>query len=343
MFKNYFMLFGHGDNAYQFNYSIKSNFSSNVYYKGTNAKLISFLKERVFLIEKYPEVVAESLSKILAQKYNLSSKNILVTNGATEAFYLIASLQLNALSEIFIPSFAEYEDACTQFNHTTIFTKNTLLKSTYKTKASYLWICNPNNPDGKVIQKETLSTLIKNNSKATIVLDESYKDFILEKESLVQNISQHKNLILVHSLTKKYAIPGLRLGYVIASEEIIAKLKQKKQPWSVNSLAIEAGNFLLENNIPFSIKKALILSKKLQENLSKIKGVTVVPSDTSYFLIQTNKKAHEAVAYLVKEHGILLRNASNFRGLNNYYLRISAQSKTENDKLVKALSKWMNI
>ena len=337
------MLHGHGDNAYLYQNKITANFSSNVYFKGPSVELIGHLKSKLDKIGNYPEVASESLSAQIAQLHGLTTENIVVTNGATEAFYLLALLFRKAYSEIFIPSFAEYEDACNLHNHTITLINNEQLTSNYRSNAKIIWICNPNNPDGKIMKKDDLEKFINLNSNCQIIVDEAYINFTLENVSLIDKIEKLKNLIIVRSLTKKYAIPGLRLGYIAAAKEIIQKLMQLKEPWSVNSLAIEAGKFLLDKSEhSFDVKELIKLSQGFQKELSKIGGIEVIPSKTSYFLVKLNKSATETTDYLAKKHGLLVRNASNFRGLDDTYIRICAQPEEQNIQLIKALELWMN-
>lgn len=336
------MLKGHGDNAYQYNNKIIANFSSNVYFKGPSEDLLEHLKKSVNKIGNYPEVASESLSKEIAKLHSLKPENILVTNGATEAFYLIALLYRRMRSEIFVPSFAEYEDACKLNEHIIKFTNNKQFTGNYKSVAQLLWLCNPNNPDGKIISKEELEYLSKRNN-CQIIIDEAYTDFTTKDLSLISKIETLKNIIIVRSLTKKYAIPGLRLGYIVATEDTIEKLMQLKEPWSVNSIAIEAGKFLLKHNsADFDASGLINLSKSLQQNLSKINGIKITPSETSYFLVKLNKSATETTDYLVNNYGLLVRNALNFKGLDDTYIRISTQSENQNNLLIKALELWMN-
>lgn len=337
------MLKGHGDNAYQYDNEIIANFSSNVYFKGPSNALLEHLKNSVNKIGNYPEVASESLSAEIAELHGLQPENILVTNGATEAFYLIALLFRRMHSEIFVPSFAEYEDACKLHEHSIKFTNNKQLTGNYKSDALLLWLCNPNNPDGKIISKEELIELSKRNN-CQIVIDEAYTDFTTKDLSLINQIEAFQNIIIVRSLTKKHVIPGLRLGYIAASKNTILQLMQLKEPWSVNSLAIEAGKFLIRQNpTHFDINELVSLSKNLQQEISKIIGIEVLPSDTSYFLAKLCKSATETTEFLANEYGFLVRNASNFRGLDDTYIRISTQSENQNNLLIKALELWMNL
>jgi threonine-phosphate decarboxylase len=338
------MLHGHGDNTYQFQKKILSNFSSNVYFKGPSNNLIKHLQKKTDLICNYPEVLPEKLTNKIAKIHQLNPENILVTNGATEAIYQLALLFKNTTSDIFVPSFAEYSDACGLYNHTINHLNNSKLDKEYITKSAQVWLCNPNNPDGKILEIEKINRLISQNKNTIFIIDEAYSDFTLKNISVIDKIEEWKNLIVIRSLTKKYAIPGLRLGYIAASKKIISKLKKIKQPWSVNSLAIEAGNFILDKKTSsFDLNELINLSKSFQNKLSEIEEIQVIPSETSFFLVKLSKPAKETTEYLVNKHGMLVRNASNFRGLNKNYIRLSTQSENENIELVNALKQWTNL
>ncbi len=150
------------------------------------------------------------------------------------------------------------------------------------------------------------------------------------------------NVILIDSFTKRYAVPGLRLGYMVANENIINKITKLKPPWSVNQLAIETGKFLLGNDeiLPLNLDKILENTMYLQSELCKIPNVNVYPSDTHFFLCKfRNIKAKKLKQKLIENHGILIRNADNFHGLDEYFIRIATQNKTDNLLLRDAILK----
>ena len=144
-------------------------------------------------------------------------------------------------------------------------------------------------------------------------------------------------------MTKKYAIPGLRLGYFTAHTDWVRAISKHRMPWSVNALAVEAGKFLLTQSPgSLDIDGYLKESVRLQNTLKQIAGLTVFPSKTHFFLCRLcNKTALELKQWLIENHGILIRDASNFRGLDNRFFRIATQSPDENDALVKAISEWI--
>jgi threonine-phosphate decarboxylase len=340
------MLKGHGSDIHSYNSPIIADFSSNVWYEGMPKGLSNHLSEKIQNIIHYPSPDADKLSKKIAHLHGIDNNNVLVTNGATEAFYLLAQLYFGVKSYIVYPSFAEYEDACKIFNHSLNFIPNTEFESTIKfNKDSIVWLGNPNNPDGKILSVSSIEDFCKNNPEIHFIIDEAYVELSDKCETSIQLVLEYENLIIVRSLTKSFTIPGIRLGYVAASSKIIEKLKTIKMPWSVNSLAIEAGDFILNDYYNLLPKKNIVTteSKKLQNELSKFSELEIIPSDCNYFLASLkNGIASELKQYLIEEYNFLIRDASNFRGLNNSHFRIAAQKPEFNTMLVDAIKQWLN-
>ncbi|MEM6540902.1 MAG: aminotransferase class I/II-fold pyridoxal phosphate-dependent enzyme, partial [Bacteroidota bacterium] len=206
-----------------------------------------------------------------------------------------------------------------------------------------VFICNPNNPDGSIIPAETLMPFIEKAPSTTFVVDEAYIEFTNQIESLAPMVKRFNNLIVVRSLTKTFAIPGIRLGYVIASPSIIEQLLNKKMPWSVNALAIKAGLLLFEqyDRWLFNVEELLEETREFIRELSEISWLKVKSSHTSYFLVELNKgTAATLKEYLANQHGILIRDATNFSRLHGEYIRLSTQSQDANASLIKALKLW---
>lgn len=335
------MINGHGDDIYSYGTKIVSNFSSNIYTATDMAALDAYLCSHISAIHSYPEPDGASLAQQLATHHKINADNICLTNGATEAIYLIAQAFRGKQASILIPTFSEYADACLA-NEMQVQYTNRL--EDISTASNLIWICNPNNPTGKVIDKETLIEFISEHSQATIVIDQSYGYFTREKVFSVEESLQYDNLILLHSLTKKYAIPGLRLGYFTANESLADKVKRFRMPWSVNQMAIEAGHFLLNNSDIFSpdIDTYLTEKERFASELKTIGGLTVDDSDTHFFVCRLSRQsAAELKKHLIENHGILIRNADNFKGLNQSCFRLATQTKEENDRLINILRKWI--
>lgn len=337
------MLYGHGDDLYKYNTTIKGNFSSNVYHLGTDDRLVTHLQNSLPKIENYPAPNADHLSIDIANHHNLNGSNVLVANGATEAFYTIAQAFKQFHVRIGIPTFMEYESACkSQGVHIEFFQRKDILNQSF-VEQQLIFLCNPNNPDGYSNSLKEIEQLLKNNPKTTFVIDEAYIDFTTEITSCTELLKQFKNLIIVKSLTKVFAIPGLRLGYILSSEHIIKQLLHYKMPWSVNALAIEVGRFIFKHYDELYPDMNTLISdcKKLQQDIEAIEGFNVTPSHTNYFLVKLKKpKATELKAYLVNEYQLLIRDATNFNGLDAHYIRIACQNNSKNQQLVNALQQW---
>jgi len=147
-------------------------------------------------------------------------------------------------------------------------------------------------------------------------------------------------------MTKRYAVPGLRLGYVTGNSGLLVRLRTNRMPWSVNQLAIEAGLFLLEHDVPNPLDVAAYLEEtaRLSAAIQAIGGLEVWATQTHFMLVQLRiGKASALKDYLAGEHGILIRDASNFTGLNEQFFRIATQTPEENDRLVAAIAKFMSL
>lgn len=332
------MLNGHGDDIYAHSKKIVSNFSSNVYHKFDSSDLEKYLCSHISAIHSYPEPDARTLRDIISKTLDISTGEICITNGATEAIYLIAQLFRASKTAVIIPTFSEYEDACRIHMHQLYFVDS---PDHIEPDTRLVWLCNPNNPTGKIYDADYLHQVISNHPRTYFVIDESYAGFTNQKVWTAKEGLRYKNTIVLHSLTKCYAIPGLRLGYITASDELIGQIMHYSMPWSVNQIAQLAGQYLLQNTT-YDFSKCIDESRKVQKMISSINGIEVIPSDMHYFLCRLNRgKAADLKRFLIDNYGILIRDAANFRGLDDRYFRIAIQSPEENLQLVKALETWI--
>lgn len=335
------MIEGHGDDLYKYGKKIVNNFSSNVYNRIDHSGLYQRLNERLSTICSYPEPMPYSLESEIARRYSLTPRQVCVTNGATEAIYLIAQVFQGRISAVLGPTFSEYADACRVHRHKV---KPFYSLDALPEDAELVWICNPNNPTGEVRNKEDLKALVDSHPDKLFIFDQSYEYFTLKSLLGIKEAASFPNVILLHSMTKQYAIPGLRVGYFTASEGLTDDVRCRRMPWSVNSLAIEAAKYLLEegDGISADIPQLLAERERLTNLLLATGMLEIWPTDTHYMLIKLRMgKAAALKDFLAVNHGILIRDASNFEGLDERFFRIATQTPEENDKLVKAISEWM--
>ena len=337
------MIYGHGDDVFRYGDKVKINFSSNVYSQGDYTAFKEHLMQRFDVVAHYPEPDAHSLECMLAEKLGVKENTVMVTSGANEAIYLIAQLYQGWASIIPQPTFSEYEDACRMFNH--VISEDVKDEFDVLPKDRIYWICNPNNPTGNVLVKGMLNHIVRNHPRYLYVIDQSYADYTLAPMLEPKEMTDVFNLMLVHSLSKKYCIPGLRLGYVVASPIIIGRLKQIRQPWTVNALAIEAGKYMLSHDVEMidDLNGYLEEAARLHQNLSAIEGIHVMKTDTNFMLASIDKgTSNELKRWLVENYGILIRDAANIRGLDNKYFRVTTQKAEENDLLVEAITAYLD-
>ena len=339
------MLYGHGDDFYNAKNEVKINFSSNVWHGAKLDKLKEHLIEHFDQLTRYPEPDAATLRRLLARRCEIDEDCIVVTNGSVTAFYLLAQAWQGAKSMIAIPSFSEYEDACRLHGHElSFFPTSEDLSELSLEGQDFCWLCNPNNPDGKLIHRTELLRLISAHPRTTFIVDQAYVAFTTEDMLKPADVKAHPNLVLVQSISKAYNIPGLRIGYLVAAPSIAERIRAYIIPWSVNAIAIEASKYILIHPAQFTlpIRKWQRETAELIYQLRKLDGLEVLPTATTFFLVRLKKgNAADLKRYLLEEHGILIRDASNFRGLDETYIRLSTQRPEENQVLIDAMRDWL--
>lgn len=318
------MIKGHGDDAYQYTH-IVSDFSSNICAGLGHQALMGYLAVHPELVSHYPEPEAWSLEQMIAKQHGIVPEQVIVTNGATEAIYLIAqAFPLHA--DIPRPTFSEYEDACQMFPRT-------------DDEHRMLWLCNPNNPTADVYDQSVIDKMMVKYD--LVVIDQSYEYYTNHFVMSPRWAVQMPRLIQIHSFTKTYAIPGLRLGYITAHTSLTAHLRRFLRPWSVSALAVEAGKFLLRNE-ELRCTPDLNEAQRLRDMLQQIDGILTQDTQTNFILCQYEYgSAAQLKDYLARQHHMLIRDASNFKGLTPRHFRIAAQTPAENDALVAAIKQFI--
>jgi len=209
-------------------------------------------------------------------------------------------------------------------------------------KGDVIWITNPHNPTGQLWKKNSLEAIIK--KYKLVICDEAFLSITPngDKESLIPLTKKYDNLLVLRSLTKIFNIPGLRLGYVIGSSKKIKEWNINRDPWPLNSFAIKAGIDLLSNKKFYEQWTSQIHNwinierERVCLKLSKIENINVHNSSTNFFLIESKKSLTPNIKYLEKK-GILLRECTSFRFLDEKWARISLQSKENNILLCREI------
>ena len=308
-------------------------------------------------ISKYPDSKSIRLKKELVTyfKKNISIENIIIGAGSMELISLFCDMFINSGDDVIIcqPTFSEYAWAIKKNGGNIInsyrkpeeyFRINpelVLNKVSHNTKA--IFICNPNNPNGLLDYQEDIEKIIKygSNNDILVFLDEAFIEFTGEINSLVKRISSFENLFISRSFTKFFGLTGLRIGFGISTPEIIDYISNGQILWPLNCIGQYVAQEILKSE-EFIQKSINFFSEEcefMKSELKKINTIKVFPSNTNYFLLNikpTGMKAAKLKNLLLDEK-ILIRDCSNYEGLDDYYIRICVKTRELNKKLIECL------
>lgn len=306
------------------------------------------------LISRYPDPQGQPFLSAVANYHSVSEEHVLLGNGAAEIFSLLATLFQKKRAIIVHPTFYEYE-ATLMANDVEIIHLEVEDITTWKLPiqsiveamqvADILYLCTPNNPTGVLPQKEELLLLIKEGKKANcfIVLDEAFIDWIDEEVSMIPYIKDYPHMMIVRSMTKMYAIAGVRLGYMIASAAIVEKLQRKTSHWHINALASVIGAACLEEEEYRD--KAIQYAQKSRDKFIEFLqgyGCKTTNSVTNYVSFQLpNANLSKVFFHDMLEKGFVLRHTENFRGMNGQWFRVGMKDEKAMKELQKEMASWL--
>lgn len=353
---------GHGDDAYRYAGPIRANFSSNVRPATRLPELREHLMRGFDCVAHYPEPTAETLTRQLADRLALEAREVVVTPGATAAIYLVAWLHRGRPCAVVSPTFAEYADASRLHGSDVRRISRADFKAGRLGAAEVIWVCNPNNPDGAVFSRAELLAFAAAHPDRRLVVDIAYARQCAEPPLLASDVRTNPNLIVIDSLSKAAGVPGLRLGYLATHATHAASLADAQPPWAVGALEQAAAKWLLESapatdaassGLPdrrchllgdIDVGVYLAEARRFAAVLGAIPGIAVQSSATGFFLIEVARgTAAELKAYLLAQHGLLIRDASNFNGLTPRHARISTQTAEQNRWLEEAITAWTRL
>lgn len=300
------------------------------------------------VIDNYPDSESSELRGILTRKFGVLNENILVGSGSMEIIRLISQAYFKGGDKVLIPqpTFGEYEKACRIAGAEIIkiwsreedkfaIKIDEILSTIHKHKPKAIFICNPNNPTGQYLESEEIEYLSNASKDSLVILDEAYIAFT-EKSWPSEGLISKDNIIILRSMTKDYALAGLRLGYAVASGDIIANLKKVCPPWNVNDVAQKAGMAALrDTNYLKECEVKIIEAKKYLIDEFKKLGFKILPSRTNFFLMKV--KSGKEFRRALLRYGLMVRDCNSF-GLPQY-IRISPRTMPECQKLITTISK----
>ncbi|MBW1698271.1 MAG: pyridoxal phosphate-dependent class II aminotransferase [Deltaproteobacteria bacterium] len=354
------MMVGHGGNVFRVAHQIGCSpcdiidMSSNMNPLGPPEGLVSYLSQHIDRIHMLPEADARTSRAAFAKYHGISPERVLAGNGTTQFIYSLPYALDIQKALIVAPTYADYTDACRTYGvsikyviseESSDFKPNLTAIEDHLEGVDTVFICNPNNPTGALVTADELVEPVMKHPCIRWVIDESYLPFVEagERESLVSH--GLSNVIVLSSLSKIFRIPGLRIGFVVAAADMVQKIERYALPWTVNSLAQIAIEYLMSNRAEIDgfmrqTRDFLAAERrrflKLVDHVSNIKWF---PTTTSFMLAKlTGHHTSEHIYDYFVKNRILIRDCSNFEGLSNRFIRISLRSADINRKAARLLS-----
>jgi len=302
-------------------------------------------------LRDYPDRSHFSVRDALAAIHQLDPQWLLPGNGAAELFTWAARDAAPQGPNVSVtPCFADYQRALACWDASLngfllsldwddVFPQNFARPH----QGSVLWICNPHNPTGQLWSRESLEPLL--DQFELVICDEAFLSLVPngEAQSLIPLVVEHSNLVVVRSLTKLFAIAGLRFGYAVAHPDRLARWSAWRDPWPVNGLALAAVDQLLSSPERYQkwCRRVHHWVERegawMQQRVSELPGITPMPSAVNFFLIRGEQSLVSLRERVERHHGVLLRDCRSFEGLGENWLRIGLQDRRGNRRILRAL------
>lgn len=308
-------------------------------------KLKSILSKSYKSLNNYPDNTYLDFRTAAADYLNISRTNIVPGNGSSELIRLFAETVIEPGDKVIIPSptFGEYEFQCRLFGATIEHVDFNEIMNVSPLNTKAIFLCNPNNPTGKLLNRNEVLKLAEKcaSSQVFLFVDEAFIELSDPDESIADIAATNDFVIVLRSLTKAFAVPGLRIGFAVASNDIAGLLNNIRLHWNLNSIAASVGEMLLKNNRDY-LKRSLELLKKEREfllsRLGAIRGFKPYHSDTNFILIDIREfflSSTELTERMLLQN-IIIRDCVSF-DLENH-IRVAVRKRSENKKLLTAFS-----
>ena len=372
----------HGGNIFQFAHEQRLepyevvDFSANINPLGPSQRGLDALNAQLRYISHYPDATNDDVLNAIADTYGMDKHQIIVGNGAAELLYAICRLPGYTGAFVPAPGFSEYKEALEASkipvrdifyrpreddNGKPYFEVPYLALETFAAELKgqdgriIVFLGNPNNPDGTLLDKDhirTVASMLKD-ANSLLVIDESFIDFVGNdplqdnEHSIRSLVNEFDNIIVVHSFTKFYAVPGLRIGAAFTNETLITQLQQYIPSWSVNTLA-QAYTKAALNDVDYIKRTKQELNEErafMYNALDAIEGITVYPPSANFMLFQVNQEGITAnyINEELKKYNMIVRNCDSYVGLTNHWVRIAIKDHDTNIKLVDKLTDILKV
>ena len=339
----------HGGNifrlAQQHNINIEEiiDLSSNIA-ENVSGSALRLLEEKLTTIQRLPEPYSESVLSQLSRYYQIPKSFMICGAGTTELIHGLSYCHANRSVLIVQPTYADYEKYALLYGCRIIeqileenddFYLNIEKFEELVATVQIVFICNPNNPTGTLIDRQAILSLLQRFPKVIFVLDESYMPFTsFETTQSLLGVEQG-NLVVLRSFSKIFAVPGLRMGWLYTpNEELISRLRGFLSPWSLNSLAQIVAEKLIGFEDPSFIDQIQNTKKRLIEQIAPFSWLHPYPSHANFVLIKSHRFSSAMLFDYFGHHKILIRDCSNFTGLDQSFIRLSIKNENNIRKAV---------
>lgn len=372
----------HGGNIFKFAHEQRIepyeviDFSANINPLGPSQRGLSALEAQLRYISHYPDATNDDVLNAIADTYGMNKNQIVVGNGAAELLYAICRLPGYTCAFVPAPGFSEYKEALAASripvrdifyrpreddNGKPYFEVPYLALETFAAELKgqdgriIVFLGNPNNPDGTLLDKNhirTLASMLKD-ANSLLVIDESFIDFVGNdtlqdnKYSMRSLVNEFDNIIVVHSFTKFYAVPGLRIGAVFSNPQIIDQLNTFIPTWSVNTLA-QAYTKSALNDVEYVKRTKQVLHEEqhyMYNALDAIAGITVYPPSAIFILFHIEQEGvtADSINEALKKYNMIVRNCDSYMGLNSQWVRVAIKDHDNNVRLVDTLTDILKV
>ncbi len=335
------------------------DFSASINPLGPPQSVLKALREALPEIAHYPDPECRELTERIAAHHGVAPEQVVVGNGSNELIHAIARAFRPKRVAIAEPTYTEYLRASllvgAEVDHWLAEGSHFKFTAFDPEGAQIVWLCNPNNPTGGFwAGSQALAHWISNHKRSCFVIDEAFLPLSDENtlckrlalpRTLVREARRVENLIVLRSLTKYFGIPGIRLGYAISNRDLARQIRKELIPWSVSVLAQVAGLTAL-NDSAFDDQTRTWLTERFRpardgfsfHSVGTRRDFLLLRSHTNFILVRLRRLSSSELCECLRPHNILIRDASNFVGLDEHYVRIAIRTSAENQRLFDALS-----
>jgi threonine-phosphate decarboxylase len=335
------------------------DFSANINPSGPPASVLVALQRALSdpaSLIAYPDLELTRLKKALAEASGIQPENVAVANGFVPL--LEAALRSLRVTRCLlpVPSFSEYRQTLANTGVAVApyhlaqeqrfsYRPDALLRAVLEGDCDALLLANPQNPSGALCEAGRMRGLIEMATQhgIKVLLDEAFIDYV-PAESLTRSAIESENLVVFRSVTKFFAIPGLRVAYAVSNASSIQNLNNRLVPWPVTSLASDAVCAALQDNAyaQKTRRENHLRRSWLERELTRLKSFTY-PSNTNFLLLRFPEDVDVDLLWetMIVREQIVLRSCANFEGLAPVHLRVAVRSEAENERLVRGLGRSM--